>query len=139
MREKPPGATGGIVAAGAEATVHGEEFVLPTTKLAEMLAAAAASRPTTYRALVGLSYPRPGGPIQTKSPGGKDITSAEIHVEAGTEGLDLPATTVAALLPQGAIEVWPPPPPPPPGSLTVVVDAGNLSLAQNGQLSETKE
>jgi hypothetical protein len=96
---------------------------------------------TTYRALAGISYPRPGGPVEIASefnPEKKRI-SREIHVEAGTEGLVLPDKVVAELLPRGAIEIHPPPPPPPPGSLAVVEEAGSVSLAQDGQVSEAKE
>lgn len=62
-----------------------------------------APKSATYRALLGFNYPRPGGPIETTSPGGKPIKSAEVRVEQGEKGLSLPEAVIPALLGMGAI------------------------------------
>ncbi len=63
----------------------------------------AAPKALKFRALNGFSYPRPGGPVEIMTPGGKKVTSREIHVEAGAKGLVLPEDVAAELLAQGAI------------------------------------
>lgn len=71
---------------------------------AEAPARKAPPKGPTYRALRGFNYPRPGGPVKVKSPGGKDITSAEIRVEAGATGLSLPEAVVKSFDGAGVIE-----------------------------------
>lgn len=92
-------------------------------------AAAAAPAPQQYRALVGFNYPN----RDPEAPKG-----SEIRVEAGEVG-PLPDWLIAGQLAQHAIEPFPPPAPAPAGALTVAEDAGAMSLAQDGELSEGKE
>lgn len=101
--------------------------------------AAVAAEPVRYRATEGFNHPLVGGTVQGKSPGGKPITIRERRVEKDdvVEASTLPEKTIAWGLGNGFLVAHPPPPP---GALSPAPgEAGNLSLAQDGQLSEVKE
>lgn len=105
--------------------------------------APASPPPAQYRATEGFNHPLVGGPIQApdKKAKGGHRTVREGRVEAGdvVPAEKLPAQTIAWGLANGVLKVEPPPPP---GSVSLtdgLGEAGNLSLAQDGQLSEVKE